>query len=637
MKQLAILLLILVQYVVAEELSALETVRCTGGRIVEVSVEAAEAVVDGVVKFNTRLYRVDGILSLPAPTIIMKAGEQCTLKVINNLVGEKCPNDMHRNDFHCPDTTSIHTHGLHVSPDEDNIDTHIEPKRRWYSRADTHSYTYNVPEYHLQGTHWYHSHHHGSTTLQAMGGMAGILLVEGADNFNLPKDVLNLYKNSVVPPIMLNHMAFNGSDHLNAFNFLDYVHLVESYDPITVPVELEWGDTSSSGKDFYVVNGQFNPEVTIESNDATLLRIVHAGDICHLVLRLEQDVGKCEILLLARDGVFHQTPYLRLDSIILTQGTRVDVVIKCDHRSIGQRITVAAVNDAPIMPTLRNIKLQKSVFTINVIKGKKFKKKNKMPTSNIPMPEYLTSLMKSLDVQVGGERGVEAFQFSATDGNLGINSVPFPGWQETNPDIRYLEEFCLNKIYQLTVIGIGSNDFNQNGPVLSSSPFHPFHMHINHFQIYNGSDPSGQVLRDGEWRDVVPAWAEIGVKIRMRLFRFTGEVVTHCHLLQHEDSGMMGLYLIKECPSSFGSLSTGLLTTQGPKLSSQFDLANASYLVIGIAVGIVIAITCFLCRCKRSHLPLEETNVVSSSKVSSNSKLQTENDVLYGSSLSFKA
>jgi FtsP/CotA-like multicopper oxidase with cupredoxin domain len=43
------------------------------------------------------------------------------------------------------------------------------------------------------GTHWYHPHFHGSTTLQVVGGAFGMLLVDPADDCDLPSDLRALY------------------------------------------------------------------------------------------------------------------------------------------------------------------------------------------------------------------------------------------------------------------------------------------------------------------------------------------------------------------------------------------------------------------------------------------------------------
>ena len=52
---------------------------------------------------------------------------------------------------------------------------------------------------------------------------------------------------------------------------------------------------------------------------------------------------------------------------------------------------------------------------------------------------------------------------------------------------------------------------------------------------------SPEIARVGEWRDTLPAKA---VGIKFPTHRYMGEVITHCHILEHEDEGMMGLFSI---------------------------------------------------------------------------------------------
>jgi FtsP/CotA-like multicopper oxidase with cupredoxin domain len=99
---------------------------------------------------------------------------------------------------------------------------------------------------------------------------------------------------------------------------------------------------------------------------------------------------------------------------------------------------------------------------------------------------------------------------------------------------------------------------------------HPFHIHVNPFQIVSITDPNGKDVSapgsvddagdkvdpqyaglKGVWKDTLfiksllpgnlPAnWSGIyTVKIRTRYERYIGEYVLHCHILDHEDQGMM--------------------------------------------------------------------------------------------------
>jgi FtsP/CotA-like multicopper oxidase with cupredoxin domain len=83
---------------------------------------------------------------------------------------------------------------------------------------------------------------------------------------------------------------------------------------------------------------------------------------------------------------------------------------------------------------------------------------------------------------------------------------------------------------------------------------HPFHIHVNPFQILAILDPQGRDVSGpetlpgadpqyrgfrGMWKDTV--WVEQGytLKMRTRYQRYIGEFVLHCHILDHEDQGMM--------------------------------------------------------------------------------------------------
>ena len=98
--------------------------------------------------------------------------------------------------------------------------------------------------------------------------------------------------------------------------------------------------------------------------------------------------------------------------------------------------------------------------------------------------------------------------------------------------------------------------------------FHPYHQHINPFQIqevFNNADASvdpdtytAEAVKKwyqvGDWQDTLqyPALKVVGtndglsrqtaVKVRFQVDQFTGHMLQHCHLLFHEDQGMMAQY-----------------------------------------------------------------------------------------------
>jgi FtsP/CotA-like multicopper oxidase with cupredoxin domain len=67
---------------------------------------------------------------------------------------------------------------------------------------------------------------------------------------------------------------------------------------------------------------------------------------------------------------------------------------------------------------------------------------------------------------------------------------------------------------------------------------HPFHIHTNAFQVVSEDDRSP---RFAAWRDTVNVPMGGSVRIRIPFQDFAGRTVYHCHIVDHEDLGMMGV------------------------------------------------------------------------------------------------
>ena len=72
----------------------------------------------------------------------------------------------------------------------------------------------------------------------------------------------------------------------------------------------------------------------------------------------------------------------------------------------------------------------------------------------------------------------------------------------------------------------------------TSPDWHPFHIHVNDFQVV---EIDGEPVDAYSWEDTTPLPAFGEVVIRTRFLDFPGKFVYHCHLLDHEDQGMMEL------------------------------------------------------------------------------------------------
>jgi peroxiredoxin len=96
----------------------------------------------------------------------------------------------------------------------------------------------------------------------------------------------------------------------------------------------------------------------------------------------------------------------------------------------------------------------------------------------------------------------------------------------------------------------------RNKGIPANPPSHPHHIHVNPFEVYSIKDTQGvEHLKEPVWRDTIILHDGWTVKARQRYDTFTGLFVEHCHILDHEDQGMMELVEIKH-PA--GTKTTGL-------------------------------------------------------------------------------
>ena len=103
---------------------------------------------------------------------------------------------------------------------------------------------------------------------------------------------------------------------------------------------------------------------------------------------------------------------------------------------------------------------------------------------------------------------------------------------------RIDEELKVNELEEWVV----SNESSGGMGMMSSSP-HPFHVHGVQFQIIerNGDKPP---LNEQGWKDTVMVKSNEKVKLLVN-FREKGLFMYHCHILEHEDSGMMGQFTVE--------------------------------------------------------------------------------------------
>jgi len=156
-----------------------------------------------------------------------------------------------------------------------------------------------------------------------------------------------------------------------------------------------------------------------------------------------------------------------------------------------------------------------------------------LPTTTLDRPCYIADLRGA--TVPAGQSGALAF-------NLGTVSVTWNGVGQsmTHQNVEDvggtsawppLTSFTTGSVYEIEATGVNA---------------HPMHIHVNPYQIQDmgGSDSLDDgYFQAGDWHDTLYINSLGGgntVTVRMNTDRFTGDMVIHCHILSHEDRGMMG-------------------------------------------------------------------------------------------------
>ncbi|MFY0598593.1 MAG: multicopper oxidase domain-containing protein [Cyclobacteriaceae bacterium] len=465
---------------------------------------------------------------LVGPTLRVKPGDSLLVNLVNNLPAygkpEPCDPYVTHSDGVDPnyiDTMrfnriNLHTHGLHVSPmgQGDNIFVNLTPGCSFQNRI-------GIPTNHATGTFWYHPHVHGSTAIQVSSGMGGAIIIEGG------LDTLDLIREMEEKIFVLQQMPYipdsaSGNPDRYAIKFLE--------DTTFGPGSWEAGIKNGTGWRT-TVNGQVLPVIEMESEEVQRWRFIHAGVRETINLRLARTVGDSIefslIYAIAQDGIAYGYRS-DVDSMILQPGYRADLLIQEFLGDVPQD-TLYLVDGSSTELYGENNESSK-VLAVIVLKPKSGKPiattlpSSEMLTPYAPYPSLVdkevTDLMEYVNFVIIPESWPEANDTT----RFQINGVAF---DHLNPP----RTLTLNKIQEWTLT--------------SSLADHPFHIHVNHFQLmkkWHRSSPTDPWIEQEIshiWKDTYFVEQNDSIIIKTVYKDFIGDFVIHCHILDHEDQGMM--------------------------------------------------------------------------------------------------
>lgn len=263
---------------------------------------------------------------------------------------------------------------------------------------------------------------------------------------------------------------------------------------------------------YFPVNGMFQPEIPIRPGETQRWRILAAGP--HRFFLLELDGHS--FWQIAQDGIpFREARPVK--EILLSPGNRVEVIVKGGAPGRYRLRALAFDQGHPGGPRPERL-LATMVSSGEPMDGKL---PGRLVTPPPPLP----------DTNIASER-----------------TLVFSGEIATAPVAFFIDgrEFDQKRTDVTVTAGTTEEWTIQNQDVFQ----HPFHIHVNPFQVV---EINGIKIHDPAWWDTFPLPPRGEIKIRQR-FRpdVTGKTVYHCHILPHEDNGMMGIVDIQPASTTAG-------------------------------------------------------------------------------------
>jgi len=380
-----------------------------------------------------------------------------------------------------PEVTNLHTHGFHVSPltPSDNVLLQIPPGQRF-------TYEYTIPHDHPGGTYFYHPHHHGLATNQTFKGMSGMIIIEG-DIDQVP-GIAGLPERSLV---------------------MQRVFAINDQVPLLSP--------EAGGRGDVLINGASTPIMFIRPGETQRWRLLNATVSSFWRIGIEGH----PMTLISQDGNTLAKAVTR-DTVDIATAQRRDVLIQGGRPGVYRVQYQDTQNPGiPMPPPPPPVDLAYLVVTGADMDPQP------LPTTLLPFVDLRTLPLshppREITFQINPNLPPPAHPTLFTPQGFVIDGKFFdPNRVDQFADLGATEEWTV------------FNDTNLA---------HPFHIHINPYQVTKIDGVSVDAL---SYEDTTPVPVKVGttkgsITFRTRYEDFPGTWVFHCHILGHEDGGMMGI------------------------------------------------------------------------------------------------
>lgn len=426
------------------------------------------------------------------------------------------------------DTTTIHWHGLHIAPENDGgPHSTIAPMESWNP-------AFTVMD--KAGIYWYHPHLHMMTNMHVSMGIAGMIIVKDTEEaaLTLPRDYgVDDF------PIIIQTKGFDAAGQITWMTELDTA---------------------------LMVNGTIDPFLNVPSQ-VVRLRVLNGSSQRVYKLGLSNNMT---FDVIGTDGGLLAAP-VNLTRYQIAPGQRVDILVDLTGMQ-GQSVQLmgygSELANAIYGATQPGMMAGQTLpgYASNPLNGNDFQILDLVIGAQTALP--VTTIPATLAVHVpmleGTEDATKALTFTTNQNIVGpflINGAPF-------------EMDVINETVQL-----GDREI---WTLTNQTPIsHPFHIHDVQFKILdiNGAQPPME-LRG--WNDVVLVPAGMGtVRFIADFLDFASDTMPymyHCHMLTHEDGGMMGQFLVVDPQSAVSEYElTGVSVYPNPSSDGNVTIKRGNY------------------------------------------------------------
>ena len=388
-----------------------------------------------------------------------------------------------------PEKSIVHWHGLHIVQ---RMDGHPI-----YAIGTGSRYVYEFVVDNRAGTYWFHPHPHERTGFQVYHGLAGLFLVSDDEEnaAQLPRGPFDL-------PLVIQDRTFDSRNQL-------------------VYLQTRMERMMGFAGERILVNARPDYTRRVERT-AYRLRLFNGSNAT--AYRLSLSNGQPFLVIGTDGGLLEQAMTRR--TLTLAVAERADVWLDFGTAQSGQEVSLVAQPFAPMMQTQANAGPRVIArFRVGTGAAKK------------SSPPARLSKFPALDLReaVNRERP-RRFQMSMMRGQSFLNGRTFE-----------MEAVADDERVKLGTTEVW--EFVNDSPMA-----HPMHIHNLHFRVIERSDvtstagdPNGLSagFTDEGLKDVVLVLPGQRVKVLMKFEDHTGLYLYHCHILEHEDLGMMRNYRVE--------------------------------------------------------------------------------------------